>query len=79
MAHGLLGILSASASDASYGDDVIAFGEVVNLESRRDYVNPSARVARRFGELMADDAALMPAELVHLYVRELYNRLSRAA
>lgn len=72
---GALGISAASAADASYGDRLIEFGDVVDIESHRSEPNQSARVAIRFGELMAPEIALSDAEKVHLYVRELYARL----
>jgi hypothetical protein len=72
---GVLGIGAASAADASYGNRLIEFGDVVDIESRSSEPNQSARVAIRFGELMAPEIALSDAEKVHLYVRELYVRL----
>jgi hypothetical protein len=76
---GLLGIERASASDASYGDnDMVDYGGLVDIESLPEGPNPTARIANRFGELLANEVALTPAEMVHLYVRELYKRLERA-
>ena len=74
---GAVGILSAGNSDASYGNEMIGPQGMVDIASEQSEVNPTARVALRFKELMHPDIALSDAEMVHLYVRELYNRLER--
>jgi hypothetical protein len=68
----------ASSSDAAYADEVIDYGNVVDIETLRSGVNLTARVALRIGHVMKPQAELSPAELVHLYVREVYTRLSGA-
>jgi hypothetical protein len=75
----LVGIASAASSDASYGDVLIDFGGLVDIASIRGRFNQTAATASRFGQLLEADVALSPAELVHLYVRELQKRLVRAA
>ncbi len=76
---GLLGITAAPASDAAYGDSLVDFGGLLDIGELPRYGNQTVRVARRFGELADDDVSLTGAEMVHLYVRELYNRLDHAA
>lgn len=76
---GLLGISAASASDASYSDDLVDFGGLVDIASVPGDSNPTVRVARRFSELLDPDINLTSAEMVHLYVRELHTRMNRAA
>jgi len=73
---GALEINRASALDASYGDAIVDPGSMVDLASAED--NRTAKVAVRFGELVAPDISLSDSEMIHLYLRELYNRLSGA-
>jgi hypothetical protein len=73
------GIVDASASDAAYSDVLVDFGGLLDIGGERSESNLTARVAMRFGDLMQEDLALSDAEMVHLYVRELYKRLERAA
>lgn len=68
---------AASRSDASYGDVLIDDGDVVNIETQRGTANPTAQIALRFGALMESDVDLTPAEMVHLYVRQLDKQLKR--
>jgi hypothetical protein len=74
-------ITAATGSDASYGDALVDFGGLVDIETFRDRVNHSSRVAQRFGELMSSEAevSLAPAELIHLYVRALQEQVEYAA
>lgn len=72
---GAVGIASAGASDASYGDEMVGVKGMVNLAGVESEPNLTAQVAIRFRELLEPDIALSDAEMVHLYVRELYNRL----
>ena len=76
---GLDGISRASSTDAAYSDVVVDFGGLLDLGGRLDQANLSAQVALRFGRLSAPRTMLTSAEMVHLYVRELYSRLSSAA
>ncbi len=80
---GMLGIESATAADAAYGDAVVDFGDVLDLggSDGAESLNRTARVALRFGTVMSasTDVELSPPEMVHLYVRELYKRRSDAA
>jgi hypothetical protein len=72
---GALGIASASASDAAYGDRGVDFGNLVYVEGEGSEPNQTSQVALRIGELLAPGAALSDAEKIHLYVRELGRRL----
>ena len=78
---GLLGISAASASDASYSDELIDFGGLIDIAGvpGDSSSNPTVRVARRFSELLDPNVKLTSAEMVHLYVRELHTRMNRAA
>jgi hypothetical protein len=69
----------ATISDAAYGDELIAFGNLLDLAARGRRPNATARVALRFGELLEPQLQLASAEMIHLYVRELYRRLQHAA
>jgi hypothetical protein len=73
---GAVGIADASAADASYGDELVDHGGMVNIAGGSSGANPTTQVAIRFGELMQPDIALSDSEKVHLYVRELYRRLA---
>jgi hypothetical protein len=76
---GELELVDASTSDAAYADELVAFGGLLDLSARDRRPNATARVALRFGELLQADLKLESAEMLHLYVRELYRRLQRAA
>jgi hypothetical protein len=71
----------AASSDAAYGNELIDFGGLVDIETFREQVNQTSRVAKRFGELMRSEAevTLAPSELIHLYVRALQERVADAA
>lgn len=73
---GALQIDRASAFDASYGDAIVDPGSMVDLASAEG--NQTARVAVRFDELLSPDISLSDSEMIHLYLRELYDRLSAA-
>lgn len=73
---GALNIDRASALDASYGNEMVDPGGMVDLDAVEG--NQTARVARRFGELVLPDFSLSDSEKVHLYLRELYARISTA-
>lgn len=68
-----------AATDAAYGDVEVAEGRMVDVEGTEDMPNLSARVAMRFAALVDSGVNLKPAELIHLYVRELDRRLRNAA
>jgi hypothetical protein len=72
-------ISEASRSDAAYGDLLVDDGDVVDIGTKGGESNLTARVALRFGELMEQQVDLTPAEMVHLYVRQLDKRIRRAA
>jgi hypothetical protein len=72
-------IEAAAATDASYGDVEVAIDGLVDISQEDNEPNFSTRVALRFGKLMRSEVTLSPAEMVHLYVRELDKRLQRAA
>ena len=77
-ALGTEGLIHASTGDAAYADP--AAGSMIDLAPwRPGALNASSQVALRVGELMEDKVTLSRAELLHLYVRALYERLSRAA
>jgi hypothetical protein len=77
-ALGTKGITEAAAGDAAYADPTE--GSVVDLAPwRPGAVNASSQVALHLGELMRGQVSLGRAELIHLYVRALYERLPRAA
>lgn len=69
----------ASSHDAAYGDPVVDTGDLLDLARDGSTENRTARVALRFGELMRDQVRLSESELIHLYVRALYERLPNAA
>ncbi len=71
---GALEINRASNLDASYGDAIVDPGSMVDLANAEG--NRTARVAVRFGELVSPDISLSDSEMIHLYLRELYKRLS---
>jgi hypothetical protein len=73
---GAIGIAGASAADASYGNELVDLGGMVDIAGDSSQENLTAQVATRFGELMHPDIALSDSEKVHLYVRELYRRLA---
>jgi len=75
---GAVGIVSAGTLDASYGDAMVGPKGMVDLAGDATESNPTARVAIRFRELLQPEIELSDAEMVHLYVRELYNRLGAA-
>src|SRR4051794_23467998 len=76
---GMLRIASASQEDASYGDPSVAPETMVDIEEEDGVPNASARVALRFADLALPNITLADAEMVHLYIHELYERLGRAA
>lgn len=71
-------ITRASSSDAAYSDTLVDFDGLLDIGASYDGTNLSSRVALRFGELSAPDWQMTSAEMVHLYVRELYSRLVSA-
>lgn len=73
---GTIGIAEASASDAAYGNELVDAGGLLDIAPTDSEPNLSVQVAKRFGELMAPEVVLRDAEKVHLYVRELHNRLA---
>lgn len=76
---GVIGIASASASDAAYGDKAVDFGSLVYVQGEGSEPNQTSRVALRIGELLAPELKLTDAEKIHLYVRELGRRLVQVA
>jgi len=78
-ALGVRGIPAVGREDATYGDDVISDGDMVDISARQGRLNPTARVALRFADLLGPDTIFAPAEMIHLYVRELYGRLKNVA
>lgn len=78
-ALGIQGIAESSSKDASYSSAGVDFGSIVDLSGGRESLNATSRVALRFGTLLAHEAALTSAEMIHLYVRELYKRLGHVA
>jgi hypothetical protein len=78
-ALGLVGITDATATDASYGNELVDVGGLIDIAGEDVRGNQTVRVARRFAELVEADVTLSSAEMVHLYVRELYKRVARVA
>ena len=76
---GLDGISKASATDAAYSDVMVDFGGLLDIGGSAQESNLSAQVALRFGQLSQPWASLTSSEMVHLYVRQLYARLTSAA
>jgi hypothetical protein len=76
---GLLNIANAAAEDATYGNELVDVGDVVDVRDDVTGENQTSRVARRFGELLAARTDLSSAEMIHLYVRALNERIQRAA
>ena len=76
---GLDGIAKASSTDAAYGDVLVDFGGLLDIGGSARESNLSAQVAFRFGQLSQPRANLSSSEMVHLYVRQLYARLTSAA
>lgn len=72
-------LLAALAADASYGDIEVSAGRLLDIARDEEHPNLTARVALRFRHLLEPQVQLMPPEMVHLYVRELDRRISRAA
>ena len=72
-------IPSIVTADAAYGRSYVAAGRMVDVAGDVGIPNVSARVALRFGQLADPAIQLSPAELIHLYVRELNRRLTVAA
>jgi len=70
-------VAAAASADATYADPLIAVGGLVDLDPDSG-VSQSVGVARRFGELLSARSSLSNAEMVHLYVRQLYSRLQVA-
>jgi hypothetical protein len=63
-----------TSQDATYGDPVIDFGDVVDFAEWR-HINYSANAARRFEHLLPKGAKATPGEMLHLFVRHLNGRL----
>jgi len=72
------GVAAASLFDASYGDEMLDIGSMLDIGTSAG-VNRTARVAERFGELMETEVVLTEAEKLNLYVDELGGRSNRAA
>jgi hypothetical protein len=74
---GLVGLENASEVDATYADPLIEIGGMIEVspDLRR---NSTARVAVRFGELLGNDSPISTAEMINLYVRQLYARMQVA-
>lgn len=70
---GALGIAEAPAIDASYGNALIDFGDMVDIGDADR--NNTAKVARRFEDLLRPTVAITDAEQINLYVDALFQRL----
>lgn len=75
---GLEGLRLAAEVDATYSDPSVDVGGVLDVE-RDNRPNPSVEVALRFGDLLGTDSELSTAEMVNLYVRQLYTRMQQVA
>lgn len=67
-------VVEAASVDATYADPLVALGGLIDVDPD-GAVNQTVGVARRFGDLLSTRSALSTAEMVHLYVRQLYSRL----
>lgn len=63
--------------DATYSDDLVTEGNVVDFAEWRD-TNYSANAATYFERVMPGGAFPTPGEKLHLYVRHLYRRMHGA-
>ena len=70
-------LVAAVSTDAAYGDAEVAAGRLVDIARDEMHPNLTAQVAMRFRHLLEPEIRLQPAELIHLYARELDRRLSR--
>jgi len=76
---GQAGLAHAPSFDASYGDELVDSGDMVNLEAGDRGDNLTAQVADRFEEVVPPGITITDAEKVHLYIRELYSRFHNDA
>ena len=74
---GLKGLDVAAGADATYSDPLVDVGGMIEVE-RDDGLNETATIARRFNSLIGQEVALSGAEMINLYVRQLYSRMSVA-
>ncbi len=68
------GLASIGTVDASYADPFADVGSVIELGQASTSGRTTAEVAEKF-RVLAPDADLTDAQLVHLYMRHLYSRL----
>jgi len=65
--------------DAAYSDPFVDLGGLIDVErDPGEGDNASAEVAFRFGHLLTGDGGATTAEMLNLYVRQLYARLEVA-
>lgn len=76
-ALGPRGLEGIGTVDASYADPFADVGSVIELGESSTSGRTTAAVAQRFRAL-APDADLTDAQLIHLYLRHLYSRMSVA-
>ena len=74
---GLDGLVSASTVDPAYSDPVVAENNILDVAPDVG-LNRSATLALRFADLLGPSSHLSEAELVNLYVRQLYEWLNAA-
>lgn len=75
---GVGGLSSIGLLDAAYSDPLVDIGGLLDMATSDGKVNLTANVAERFSSLTVDTSRLSEAELVHLYIRHLYSRMSVA-
>lgn len=79
-ALGASGIQTATGSDAAYGDPMVDIGGLLDLRPwPEDRTNRAVRFAKRFGTLLGEDITLTSGELIHMYVRHLYQQVQDVA
>lgn len=75
---GLEGLSRVGLLDAAYSDPMVDVGGLLDADGTNGRANLTATVAERFASLTADTRRLSESELVHLYIRHLYSRMSVA-
>lgn len=75
---GVGGLSSIGLLDAAYSDPMVDIGGLLDVDAVEGKANLTATVAERFASLTIDTKRLSESELVHLYIRHLYSRMSVA-
>lgn len=75
---GPAGVDDIGSLDATYSSPLVDVGGVIDIGSDPESSNPTAAVTFSFASLAGDGRRLSQAELVHLYLRHLYSRMTGA-